>query len=242
MSYILEALKKSSEARGRLSPEAKLEPVFVSASDEGPGGLLSWRLIAIASLIGLVAMAAFWVGTNLRSPVLEKLPAPELARTEPVQSARSPAQVSRPDRNKESARRDSPESGPHTAALAEKAPVSAKPAGAAPANVPPEPPRQSPEKPSEPVRNDAPAVAAHASSTAPGVGTDMPPDLLKQVQGISIAAHVFSRNPPDRMVIINGQALHEGDTLPSGIAVEQITSTGVVLAFKGYRVNKPVVQ
>ncbi len=79
-------------------------------------------------------------------------------------------------------------------------------------------------------------VPAQAVSPA----TEMPPELLRQVQAIPIAAHVYSSRPADRMVVIEGRAAREGDVTASGMAIEQITPTGIVVTYKGYRANRTV--
>ena len=68
----------------------------------------------------------------------------------------------------------------------------------------------------------------------------MPPALLQQVQAIPISAHIYSSKPAERMVIINGRAVHEGDSLPSGALVEQITPDGISVSFQGYRAKRSV--
>lgn len=68
----------------------------------------------------------------------------------------------------------------------------------------------------------------------------MPPELMKQVLAVPIAAHVYSSQPAERMVIIEGRAVREGDTLASGMTIEQITPSGIAVSYKGYRANKPV--
>ena len=44
-----------------------------------------------------------------------------------------------------------------------------------------------------------------------------------------------SANKADRILIINGQVLHEGDAIAPGLMLEQIRLKAAVLAFKGYR-------
>ncbi len=68
----------------------------------------------------------------------------------------------------------------------------------------------------------------------------MPPELQKQVLAVPISAHVYSSKPAERMVIIEGRAVREGDVLASGMTVEQITPAGIAVSYKGYRTNKPV--
>ena len=46
---------------------------------------------------------------------------------------------------------------------------------------------------------------------------------------------MYSDNPSSRMLILNGQLVHEGATLAPGLSLEQIKLKSAVLKFKGYR-------
>ena len=86
----------------------------------------------------------------------------------------------------------------------------------------------------------APATSGSAPQAASEVRGEMPPALLQQVQAIPISAHIYSSKPAERMVIINGRAVREGDALPSGAIVEQITPDGISVSFQGYRAKRSV--
>ena len=46
---------------------------------------------------------------------------------------------------------------------------------------------------------------------------------------------MYSENPANRMLIINGKLFHEGDKLAPGLSLEQISLKSAVLRLKGYR-------
>jgi general secretion pathway protein B len=48
-----------------------------------------------------------------------------------------------------------------------------------------------------------------------------------------ISGGVYSANPLQRRLIVNGQVVKEGADLGAGVVLEQITPDGVVLAFRG---------
>jgi general secretion pathway protein B len=56
-----------------------------------------------------------------------------------------------------------------------------------------------------------------------------------QVPDLRLDLHVYDANPANRFVFINMRKLKEGETLPEGVRVEQITATGVELSFHGKR-------
>ena len=97
-------------------------------------------------------------------------------------------------------------------------------------------------KPPQPPSNPPAARIANVPAAEPVTSSrsEMPPELLKQVLAIPISAHVYSGKPAERMIIVDGRAVREGDSLPSGVLVEQITPTGISVSYQGYRANKPV--
>lgn len=56
-----------------------------------------------------------------------------------------------------------------------------------------------------------------------------------QVPDLRLDLHVYDTNPANRFVFINMRKLREGETLPEGVRVEQITATGVELSYHGKR-------
>ena len=56
-----------------------------------------------------------------------------------------------------------------------------------------------------------------------------------QLPDLRLDLHVYDANPANRFVFINMRKLREGETLPDGVRVEQITTTGVELSFHGKR-------
>jgi general secretion pathway protein B len=47
--------------------------------------------------------------------------------------------------------------------------------------------------------------------------------------------HVYSANPNERFVFINMRKLREGESLPEGVRVDEITQNGVELSYRGKR-------
>ena len=50
---------------------------------------------------------------------------------------------------------------------------------------------------------------------------------------------MFASKPPERFVMINMHKLHEGDTMPEGVHVDEITQEGAVLSKDGSRFLLP---
>ena len=231
MSYILEALKKSSEERARVvSVTAKNEPTFANARRStriSPG----W-LIAAIGLCALTVAAVTWTGADQPKTEPNRSPDHSPRATAPASLAEPAAAPLRPEAAAVAA---SP------GELPPKAPDADIAAKATAMDAPPAPkkrlakiPTLPPDSPTVPVAN------APATQPIPQSGNEMPPELLKQVLAIPISAHIYSGKPAERMIIIDGRAVREGDRLPSGVLVEQITPTGISVSYQGYRASKPV--
>jgi len=116
---------------------------------------------------------------------------------------------------------------------------SAPPAVVAPAtSVPQAPPAAAAISPPPPVpapiqaREAAFANRPAASAPAPEpVAGGLPPDAPR----IAISGGVYSPNPAQRMLIVNGQVFNEGSEVAPGVKVEAIQARTAVLGFRGAR-------
>ena len=68
---------------------------------------------------------------------------------------------------------------------------------------------------------------------------DLPPAVREQLPTLQLAGVTYSANPLYRMVIVNGQVLHEGDQAAPGLVLERIEPGRTVWAFRGYRYALP---
>ena len=59
--------------------------------------------------------------------------------------------------------------------------------------------------------------------------------MREQLPTLQLAGVTYSTNPLYRMVIVNGQVLHEGDTAAPGVVLDTIRPKDVVLRAQGYR-------
>jgi general secretion pathway protein B len=55
------------------------------------------------------------------------------------------------------------------------------------------------------------------------------------VPPLHLDLHVYANEPQQRFVFVNSRKYREGDTLAEGPVVEQITTDGAVLNFRGSR-------
>ena len=81
-----------------------------------------------------------------------------------------------------------------------------------------------------------PATAAPAArgNAVPNI-KDLSPDLRAQLPKLTVAGSVYSETPSARMVILNGQVVHEGDKPAPDTVLEQIRLKSAILNFRGQR-------
>jgi hypothetical protein len=221
MSYILEALKRADadrKAEAAVTP-ARRRPAAIAV----PRPLWPWLVGGGLVLNALVGGAVFLV-TRGSSPAVNA-PSPIGAeRTQAV--AETPPAVEAP--RAEAPRASTP--------IAEKRVAK----GAAPLPRPREGPAvasTSAQAPA-PVRNAEPLQPA--APTQPSIATPPPPSaitLQELASKLKIEVLVWSDNPKDRMVFLNGRKYVEGQALTGGAVIERIAEDGIVLVHEGQRVR-----
>ena len=70
----------------------------------------------------------------------------------------------------------------------------------------------------------------------------MPALVQQAIPDMEFAGHVYSSNPEQRSVIINGRSMAEGETVVEGLRVEQITEKGVVFDYQNQLFQMPILQ
>ena len=64
---------------------------------------------------------------------------------------------------------------------------------------------------------------------------DLPADVQRELPKLAISGGVYSDNPAQRMLIVNGQVLNEGAEPAPGLVLEQIRARTAVFRFRGHR-------
>jgi general secretion pathway protein B len=90
-------------------------------------------------------------------------------------------------------------------------------------------------------RKLAPALAA--SPPAPAAAApdrllsvnELPADVQRDLPKLAISGGVYSDNPAQRMLIVNGQVVGEGAEPAPGVVLELIRAKTAVLRYRGYR-------
>lgn len=82
----------------------------------------------------------------------------------------------------------------------------------------------------------AAAVPVASSAASPILKlADLPEATRKALPAIATSGAMYSDTPANRMLIVNGQLLHEGDKITPELLLERIELKSAVLVFKGQR-------
>jgi general secretion pathway protein B len=227
MSYILDALRKSQQARqpGTAPRTGAVHNISQALPVSG-----WWLALGVVLLLGiLAAVLLFWRSTVANLPDLPAAPASsEPVATAPV-SAPAPVALEKPVAVPESpARKTAPVTD-----LAEQARLPA-----------PTPPKKiavarAEKKPAVNRRSEtiktaaAPAVLLVMDDTP--LLQQMPQDFQSALPALAVTIHVYSHDESQRILFINNREYRKGSQIDGGIRVEDIVPDGAVLSFRGER-------
>lgn len=243
MSYILDALRRADAERDRGAvPGLHAQPAALGELDvEAPRRSRTLLVAIVVAVVLLILAVAWWIlggGEAPRGPSAAGSVAPLAA--EPAPSAPAPVITA------------TPVAAPPVAMPATLPPV----ASAVPALPRPAPPvahaivrnpapRPAASAPARAAPASAGARQAAASEAAPQVTaaadprvyqlSELPDEIRRELPTLAIGGAMYSPNPANRMLIVNGQAFHEGDKLAPNLALEQIRLKSALLEYKGYR-------
>ena len=245
MSYILDALRRAQAERGRGGvPGLHTPAVAASSAAEVPqssgGNRLVWLIAAGAAAIALVLA---WLQFSPKASAPAPTPPPAVVASAVVQPEPSlvpvPAPVPAPIPT--SAPVAPPEPAPVVIDVTPPPPppppappvvAQAKPAVVAPAPKPAPAVTGAPQ--ANPAAPDNAKVATAPSTPVYAVG-ELPAAVREQLPALQLAGITYSSNSKYRMVIVNGQVLHEGESAGPGLVLERIESARTIWAFRGYR-------
>ncbi len=229
MSYILDALRKSQQARqpGTAPRTGAVHNVSLALPVSG-----WWLALGVVLLLGiLAAVLLFWRSTVANLPDLPAAP----ASSEPVAAA--------------------PASAPAPVALEKPVPVPESPARktapvtdlAEQARLPaPAPPKKiaatrTEKKSAVKVNRRPETIKTAAAPAVPLVMDDtpllqqMPQDFQSALPALAVTIHVYSHDESQRILFINNREYRKGSQIDGGIRVEDIVPDGAVLSFRGER-------
>ncbi len=225
MSYILEALRRAEAQRQRGAvPGLHAQPASAALADPAlarqAGARRSWRLAwVLAAVLLLAAGARWWLGPSGPSGLEPTVGPAQPFAVAPVARIAAPAV--------------------EPALAAPAVPVAPAPAAsAAPANAAALPPRVASSAglplPAAPPPATAPASAPRLPTLA-----ELPETVRRELPVFTLGGSVYAEQASQRMVIINGQVMREGERLAPELLLQQIRLKSVVLDYRGQRFELP---
>lgn len=233
MSYILDALQRADAERSRGNvPTLNARPL--ASPPASPSLTTAQRAgLAIAGMVVvlLVAAWAWWIwgpagtqaGVVVSAPAVTQPAAPTVAPTVPAQPAPVPAAVAvaSPAARLPAVPATVPAAVP---AIQPKIPVAEKAAVAQPAQA----------KPS--ATGTAPKVEAPAPTQALApLLSELPEATRREIPPLAISGAVYSENPAQRLLLVNGQVLNQGSEVAPDLKVVEIRSNVTEFSFRGTR-------
>jgi len=231
MSYILEALKKAQAERQLGEVPSVHAPAMQVGADAPAGGKLKTPMLAAMAVMAAVIVALLaLVWRKGESP--QPAPANPPAAATPVVAA--PVTVA-----------------PVTAAPAAIAPpvvapssVAAQAAGTplpaalpSPAAKPTAAPVASPA--AAPVAAVKPPASASSGEEVTQTARDLPEPIQRALPPIVVGGYIYSKDPADRLLLIDKVLRHEGEEVAPGLVLEKLLPKSAVFSFKGYRYRVP---
>jgi general secretion pathway protein B len=217
MSYILDALKKSEQERGRGSAPS-VQTLHTIGPDSPTTRTHYWpHVLLFAVFVNLGALLYFIIAdTRVEQPVASPR---ALVQQEPTTVAVTQASTATVD----------PES---------LAPVNEDvfykqitiPAAA-----------QTVVQPTPQVIETTAASVYTPAETSLLQRDELPETLQQHIPIMEFSAHVYSSNPLHRSIVINGRYMEEGDQLASDLTLSEITPKGAIFDFQGQLFHQNVV-
>lgn len=214
MSYILEALKKAQSER-QLGSAPTIHAVPIQAAPPKAASAARTPLWLGFGALALLAIGAGAMWT-LRAPAPVALAPVALAQPPAApMPLPAPAIVLPP---------------PPAPAPMPVAPVKAMPAAAIKA---PPMPREAPAVRPAPVAAAAPA--APAPEEALPFARDLPEPMRSELPKVAFGGYMYSKNPADRLLLIDKALRHEGEEVAPGLVLEKLLPKAAVMNYRGTR-------
>jgi len=252
MSYILEALKKS-QAERQLGALPTIHATTLHGGEEaGSGARLKkplWLALIAMAVVIVVLLALVW---RQAAPAAAPMPAQAPVAAVAVAGAAAPAVGVAPDAGAGPAVAPLAAvpagSHPATASASARAP-SARPAAissvrsvasrATPVDIAGQPTPAAAAQGNSALPAAAPAADAGraAAATEQPVQTlrDLPEPIQRAIPPITVGGYIYSRNPADRLLLIDKVLRHEGEELAPGLVLEKLLPRAAIFNYKGYR-------
>ncbi|WP_395700389.1 general secretion pathway protein GspB [Aquabacterium sp.] len=248
MSYVLDALRRADAERSRGAvPDLHAQPVpLAPPSAAAPGARRGLRLVGLAvAALAAGAAGAWWLLRPASTPAAG-VAAGVTAEVAPASAPASGGVLAPPA---VAAAATSAAAVPSAAALSlppvpapapapapapVAVPAAARPAASVASASAAPMPRPALASASAPVAASAPASTGAAPARLPQL-KELPDALRRELPALSFGGAMDSPQPAARMLIVNGQLLHEGEAAAPGLVLQTIRLRSAVFEYKGTR-------
>jgi general secretion pathway protein B len=222
MSYILEALKKA-QAERQLGSAPTLHAVPVGAAPHYAAGArrppawIALAVVALAVVLAVLALLAWRAQTPGARPAAPLTVVAAHAPPKPISPTAPLAVV--------------PPSSPVAVLVPAPAP--------APAPAPkPIVARALPPAPGQVAAPVAPPAAEPEDEKLLSL-RELPEAIQRTVPPLTFGGYMYSKNPADRLLLIDKSLRHEGEEVAPGLVLEKLLPKAAVMNYKGYRYRVP---
>ena len=213
MSYILDALQRADAERERGTvPGLHAQPLGAPERRRDGHSQRTFWTVALVACTAAALLAGWWFGRgSTLVPVATTTPAapavaPLLAPSAPASVASAPLPLPVP--------LPAPKAQQALTTAVQSAPV--------------------PEKATTSASVASPTPAQRASAPLPWLA-ELPEETRRQVATLTITGAVYSENPSQRLLLVNGQVLPQGSLVVPEVTLEEIRERHSVFNFRGTR-------
>ncbi|HZV66675.1 MAG TPA: general secretion pathway protein GspB, partial [Telluria sp.] len=68
---------------------------------------------------------------------------------------------------------------------------------------------------------------------------ELPDSVQREVPGVAIGGYIYSKNPEDRLLLVDKTLRHEGEEVAPGLTLEKLLPKAAIMRYKGYRYRVP---
>jgi general secretion pathway protein B len=236
MSYILEALKKSEQERGH-GKVPGIQSVHSSGISYNTARRPLWPYVLIAAVVINLLALLYFIADKRQPAAMNTAVETGSVTLQPETSGGVPGEEKTPA--------VIPQAAEHSIAAIPREPVFAvdpapepiyKPIPVTTGNVSAGEPRQTGAR-----RDNTRAPRSVDADAYTPQRNELPIEIEQQIPGMAFSAHVYSSNPRQRSIVINGRFMEEGEAVSSDLILSEITPDGAIFDFLGYRFRQNVV-
>jgi general secretion pathway protein B len=94
-------------------------------------------------------------------------------------------------------------------------------------------------KPAQDAAKPARVAAAEPQEEPAQLRSELPEPIQRSIPTIAMGGYMYSKNPADRLLLIDKVLRHEGEEVAPGLVLEKLQPKAAVFTFKGYRYRVP---